>query len=328
MQYVLKYLCLSLAFLLPLTTHADFTGEVFFTKLVTKQEERKIFSEIWTTDIENAKSAHLLYRDEYEIHDYAIQKNGPLLVISAGPLTSDIFLLNRFQLGAGVSNLTKAKFGATAGVDISPNGDVLFSNSIVLFHEIPPIEGLYLIPNEELRKANPNVTLLKQGSIGYIQWSPDGHRFIYRTDKGLFLYNRFTREDSLITKDRLYPAFSPDGKKLAFIYQPILEPGVKIDVISLETLHPQIFPKDHEDHLRLSGLKWPKEKYFVYSVYDKQIKKTQHFVIRIDGGPPVQILKDVEDMFENGIRSFVLGNTTFAVEPMNRLTTLWGKLKQ
>ncbi len=129
LNYVLKYLCLSLAFLLPLTTHADFTGEVFFTKLVTKQEERKIFSEIWITDIENAKSAHLLYRDKYEIHDYAIQNNGPLLVISAGPLTSDIFLLNRFQLGAGAIDLTKAKFGATAGVDISPNGDVLFSKN-------------------------------------------------------------------------------------------------------------------------------------------------------------------------------------------------------
>lgn len=120
----------------------------------------------------------------------------------------------------------------------------------------------------------------------------------------------------------MYPAFSPDGKTLAFIHQPILEP--EIDVISLESMYPQMFPNDpDEDHLRFAGLKWPKEQYLVYRVFNKQIKKTRHYVIRLDGGPPEQISEDMEDMFEKGLGNFEFGNTTFAIEPTNRLTTLW-----
>ena len=323
MKSFIKYLCLCIVFLLPLATHAKFTGEVIFLN------SRNDYNELWITHIENAKNARLLYQHEWEIHNYNVQKDSPLIVISAGPPTSvsDVFLINRNQLGAGARNLTKHKFGATVAVDISSKGDVLFSNASILFHEVPPIEGLYLIPNEELKKLNPRPTLLKQGYIGYVQWSPDGRQFIYRTGNGIFLYNLLTGKDSLITKDKLYPAFSPDGKKLAFIHQPILEPGVEIDVISLEPLQPRLFPNDPEDHLGFSGLKWPMEKYLVYSVYDRQIKKTLHFVIHLDGGPPEQILAGIEDRLGNGLPSYVFGNTTFAVEPTNQLTTVWGKLK-
>jgi Tol biopolymer transport system component len=320
MKSFTKYLCLCLAFLLPFAAHAKFTGEVIF------RYPGNDYNELWITHIENAKNPRLLYKhNEKEfIYSFAIQKDGPLIAISAGPVASNIFLIDRNRLRAGARNLTENRFNTTKRVDISPNGDILFTNTHANpFPEV--ITGLYFMPNDEVKKVKPQATLLKEGSIVFFRWSPDSEQFIYldRFGKGLFLYNLLTGEDTLIANEKMYPVFSPDGKKLAFIYQPKLE----LDVISLETMYPQLLPNDPNGNLRFSGLKWPEEKYLVYRKHDRQTKKTRHFVIRIDGSPPEQILEDMEDMFENGLPGFSLGNTTFAVEPTNRLTTLWGKLK-
>ncbi len=319
MKSFIKCLCLCIVFLLLLAAHADFTGEVFF------QYPGNVYNELWITHIENAKKARLFYQHEWTIHDYAVQKDGPFIVISAGPIDSDLYLINRNQLRKGARNLTENRFNATSYVDISPNGDILFENFIINFFP-DVITGIYLMSNDEIKKVNPQATLLKEGSIDFIRWSPDGEQFIYLTGKGLFLYNLLTGEDSLITKDKMYPAFSPDGKTLAFIHHPILEPGVELDIISLETLHPQLFMIDLENH-RFFGLKWPTEKYLVYGIKDMQTRIRRHFVIHIDSGSPEQILEGMEDMIEKGLAGYVFGNTTFAVEPTNRLTTVWGKLK-
>ena len=334
MKSFIKYLCLCLALLLPFATHArdtaKFTGEIIFP--FPYPDPKKGYNELWITHIENAKNARLLYEHEWEIYDYAVQKDGPLIVISAGPIDSDLYLINRNQLKKGARNLTENRFNATSYVDISPNGDILFGNLEI--NPLPEvIKGLYLMPSDEIKKVKPNTTLLKKGSIDFIRWSPNGYHFLYQTHNGLFLYNLRTGKDSLITKDKMqptlsYPVFSPDGKKLAFIYQPKIEPGVELDVISLETLYPQLLPDDPKGHLRFSSLKWPTEKYFVYRKHDREKKKTKHFVIRADGGgSPEQILEGMEDMFENGLPGFKLGSSTFAVEPTNRLTTVWGKIK-
>lgn len=332
MKSFTKCLCFCLAFLLPLATYAKFTGEAIFR---LPGEERG-YNELWITHIENTKNTRLLYKHEWTIYYYVVQKDSPNIVISAGRGISDLFLINRNQPKAEARNLTKKRFNATSRVDISPNGDILFT--IKQIHIEPEIiEGLYLMPNDEVKKVKPQVILLldrdKEGLINFIRWSPNGYHFLYQTHNGLFLYNLRTGKDSLITKEKMqptlsYPVFSPDGKKLAFIYQPKIEPGVELDVISLETLYPQLLPDDPKGHLRFSSLKWPTEKYFVYRKHDRQKKKTEHFVIRADGGgSPEQILEGMEDMFENGLPGFKLGSSTFAVEPTNRLTTVWGKIK-
>ncbi len=327
MKSFTKCLCFCLAFLLPLATYAKFTGEVFFFNT----DPKKNIYELWITHIENAKNTRLLYKhiEDEDIWSFAIQKDGPLIVISAGPLSSDIYLIDRNRLRAGARNITKNRFNATGHVDISPNGDILFTNAeINAFPEV--VVGLYLMPNDEVRKVKPEATLLKEGSIGFVRWSPDSEQFIYidRFGTGLFLYNLRTGKDSLITKDKMYPTFSPDGKKLAFIYQPKIEPGVELEVISLETLYPELLPDNPNGNLRFGSPKWPTKSYLVYSKHNRQKKKTEHFVIRADGGgSPEQILEGMEDMFENGLPSFYLGNSTFAVEPTNRLTTVWGNLK-
>ncbi len=323
--------------LLPFATHArntaEFAGEVIFKN----RGKEELYNELWITHIEDPGNARLLYKhnEGERIIKYAIQKDGPNIAISAGRIPYDIFLINRNQLSKGARNLTNKRFNDIWSVDISSNGDILFRNS----HPVPfpeVIVGLYLMPNDEVKKVKPQATLLKEGSINFVRWSPDNEHFIYldRFATGLYLYNLRTGEDTLITKDNvqstlLYPAFSPDGKKLAFIYQPKIEPGFELDVISLETLYPQLLPNDPNGDLRFSRIKWPAEKYLVYSKHDSQRQSTKatHFVIRIDGGPPEQILEGMEKMFENGLPVFKLGNTTFAVEPTNRLTTVWGKLK-
>ena len=328
MKSFIRHLCLCLAFLLPLATYAKFTGEAIF------RLPGEGYNELWITHIENTKNTRLLYEHEWTIYYYVVQKDSPNIVISAGRGISDLFLINRNQLKAKARNLTKNRFNATRGVDISPNGDILFTNSpLNAFIEVDV--GLYLMPSDEVKKVKPQATLLKEGSIDFFRWSPDSEQFIYidRFGTGLFLYNLRTGKDSLITKDKMqptysYPVFSPDGKKLAFIYQPKIEPGFELDVISLETLYPELLPDDPGGNLRFSSLKWPTENYFVYRKHNRQKKKTEHFVIRADGGgSPEQILKGMEDMFENGLRGFDLGSSTFAVEPTNRLTTVWGKIK-
>ena len=114
MKSFTKYLCLCLTFLLPLAAHAKFAGEVIF--LYPGND----YNELWITYIENTKNARLLYKhdedkaiDHETIYDHAIQKDGPLIAISAGPLISDIYLIDRNRLRAGARNLTKKKFNAT-----------------------------------------------------------------------------------------------------------------------------------------------------------------------------------------------------------------------
>ena len=324
MEYFSKYFLLCFAFLITLTAYSDYTGEVFYVSPGNEND----YNELWTTSIENAKRTRLLYNHNKgeTIFHYALQKDGPYIVISAGPLTSDLYLIDRSRLAVKARDLTKKRFNATGRVDISRNGDILFTNSqINPFPDVP--EGVYLIPRDEIKKGTPQAKLLKEGSPDFLRWSPDGEQFSYRTFKGgLLIHNIFTREDTLITKDKMYPAFSPDGKTLAFFHQPKLEPGVELKVISLDTLHPDLFPNNPDSHV-FFGLKWPEKNYLVYGIYYKQTWKREHFIIHLEKGSPEQILEDMENMFEKGLRGFSLGSTKLAVEPKNRLTTVWGELK-
>ena len=328
MNYFIRHFCICLVFLFPFTIHAKFTGEFIFFY------PGKNLPELWITHFGNVKNTRLLYRhtEDENIWDISFQKDGSLIAISAGHLASDIYLIDRNRLRDGARNLTENRFNATGRVDISPNGDILFTNTdIFAFPDVPV--GLYFITHDEVKKVKPQATLLKEGQIDFVRWSPDGDQFYYYSqegfflEKGLFLYNLLTAEESLITKDRMSPAFSPDGKRLAFIFQPTLNLSVEIDVISLESMYPQLFPHDPEDNLRFHSLKWPSKNYLAYTLYDRKKKHTKHFVIRINDGHPKQILEEMEDMFENGLQGFYLGNATYSVEPSNRLTTVWGKIK-
>ena len=176
MKSFTKYLCLCLALLLPFTTHAKFTGEVIFRH----PGKEKRYNEIWITHIENTKNPRLLYEHEWTIYSSSVQKDGPLIAISAGIIDSDIFLIDRNRLRTGARNLTKNRFNTTKRVDISPNGDILFTNTHARpFPEV--ITGLYLMPSDEVKKVKPQATLLKEGSIVFFRWSPDSKKFIKRS---------------------------------------------------------------------------------------------------------------------------------------------------
>ena len=147
---------LLLPFATPARNTAEFAGEVIFKN--RGKEER--YNEIWITYIENPKNARLLYehneKDKHNkqetIHNYAVQKDGPLIAFSEWSSDSDIYLINRNQLRKGARNLTQNRFNYIRSVDISTNGDILFTNS----HSNPfpeVIRGLYLIPSDEVKKG-------------------------------------------------------------------------------------------------------------------------------------------------------------------------------
>ena len=79
------------------------------------------------------------------IYSFAIQKDSPIIAISAGLIASNIFLIDRNRLRAGARNLTENRFNTTKRVGISYNGDILFTNTHANpFPEV--IEGLYFMP--------------------------------------------------------------------------------------------------------------------------------------------------------------------------------------
>ena len=71
-------------------------------------------------------------------------------------------------------------------------------------------------------------------------------------------------------------------------------------------------------------LTWsPDGQYIVYTLSGRNLTYF-NFAVPIAGGPHERIL----EMYAGGVPLFEWTHTAYAVEPVNRLTTLWGKLKQ
>ena len=179
-------------------------------------------------------------------------------------------------------------------------------------------------------KPSPIVTRIKAADIQSTVWLPNGDQLAYDATFGdVFHLNIATGEEFRVSGGGNYPAISPDGKKIAIVFK-AWHFTDEIRVISLETLRPLKIIKDFVPHTTFNDLKWsPDGKYIVYSVFGRSLfkKGTIHhnIAVPLDGGPPERIL----DMFEHGVAKFDWASTAgYAVEPTNRLTTLWGKLKQ
>ncbi|RKU15952.1 hypothetical protein C6501_05845 [Candidatus Poribacteria bacterium] len=325
MKCVLKCVCLCLIIFFPLKTQAELTGKVIF-RYPGKGNE------LWVSDVNDISNARLLFRfEEYIIQYLSVQKDGPFIAVvaidvPAKSVYDEVFLVNTNRLDAGARNLTDEQFQKISDVAISQNGDILFTNAA----RTDDKHGLYLIPKSEMYKPSPKITHLKTVDVHNAVWLPSGDQLAYAGTFGdVFLINIATREEFRVSRGGKYPAISPDGKKIAIAYKG-QDFTKEIRVISLETLRPLKIIKDFVPHTTFGDLKWsPDGKYLVYTVFGsclfKKCNTYHNIAIPLDGGPPERIL----DMFEHGVKMFDWVSTEgYAVEPTNRLTTLWGKLKK
>ncbi len=318
MKSFLKYLCLYLVFLLPLTTQAEPTGTVIF------QYPENDHNELWITNLEDTTKARLIYRHTDTIWESAAQKDGPLVVFVSEsdtddhpPIATDLYLFNRKHPDVKARNLTQHRFDEVVYVDISEAGDVIFTNWII--DPPPPArDGIYLIPHQELEKPFPNAIPLVEGSGTRVVWSPASKMIAYdhnsTTHRGIYTFDLKKPKLSKIDPFGKIPTFSPDGKKLAFydsglIYVALLADPDNQDIIVCEGRS-------------VRNIKWsPDGQYIVYTTFQKT------FAAPVKGGAHIQIF----EQFDRGVhfdwvnRRYSKG---YPVEPKDKLTTLWGKLKQ
>ena len=325
MKPVFKFLYLCLTFLLPFTTtQAKLTGEVIFAPPIDA------FNELWVTDVEKARDDRPFFKLERSPEGLAVQTNGNLVVVTTWHdqlmFGNDIYLFDKEADFPKARDLTRQQFSLIWSLDISQNGDIVFT------HERTgpaPATGIYLIPKHELKKLRPKVHLVKEGEAYTVEWSLNGKQIVYGTSDGIFVFNILTHEVLQITGDGFNPAFSPDGRHIAFARTTFAHGGwastYKIRIVSfigppnLKTIETQ------EAEAGTFNLKWsPDGQYVVYTIQVDGVYC--NFAAPINGGPHEEFL----DEHEKGVWLFDWTQTDveYAVEPTNRLTTLWGKLKQ
>ena len=316
----MKYVFICLAIFFPFaTTQAKLTGEIIFRPPINE------FNELWVTNVEKAREDRPFFNLGYSPEGLAVQTNGNLVVTTTSHdqlmFGNDIYLFDKKADFPKVRDLTRQQFSLIWGLDISQNGDIVFT------HEQTgpaPATGIYLIPKHELKKSRPKVHLVKEGEAYTVEWSSSGKHIVYDTSDGVCIFNILTQEVLQISRDSAYPAFSPDGRYLAFTHKRWAN-TYKISIVSL-TGRPNLKTiETQEAEPGYFNLKWsPDGQYVVYAIKADGVYR--NFAAPINGGPHEEFL----DAYKKGVWLFDWTQTdvTYAVEPTNKLTTLWGKLKQ
>ena len=307
---------------LSLAARAEPEGEIIFRHPLD-------FFELWTGNVQEGHRARRVFRRELLIIELSIQKDDPYLVAVAERfiddelhLVIDAYLLDRKNWFIKEKNLTRGLFDEILDASISEKGDIVFTNRL-FNHQWAPARGIYLIPNREIKKAHPQAELLKEVEAHYVDWAPNGREIAFDTADGIFFIDSFTTKVSQIIKDGYRPVFSPDGKHLAFLTG---TKPTKLGILSLANLNLK--------HIEIEGgvspiyLTWsPDGRYIVYTLAGPN-RTSKNFAVPIAGGRPERIL----EMYAGGVPLFEWTHTakavTHAVKPENKLTTLWGKLKQ
>lgn len=317
----LLYCCF--ACLLPLAAHAKPTGEIIFSPSAD-------FFGLWIGNVQDRQDARSVFRQKLLIIELSIQKDDRYLVAVAERfveddlhLVIDAYLLNRKNWFTKEKNLTRGLFGEVLDAAISEKGDIVFTNRSFRVQGAVPRQasGIHLIPNSEIRKPIPQAKLLKEVEAHYIDWAPNGKEIAFDTADGIFLMDRLTLKISHIIKDGYRPVFSPDGKRLAFLTR---TKPTRLSILSLT------IPQNLKHIADVSPLyfTWsPDGRYIVYTLAAPNLTR-KNYAVPVAGGPPERIL----EMYDRGVRLFEwthgAKSGAHAVEPTNKLTTLWGKLKQ
>ena len=321
MKYLIRCLLLCLGILLPLTTtQAELHEEVIFLPHLDKGHD-----ELWITDVRNTRHARKIYTHPQYIYELAVQPDGDYVVFVSDPpvdfFAADAYLIDRRHIREAARNLTKLRFDTIWDIDISHNGDIAFTNYDTGLH--PDMKyGVYLIRSQELKKGTPKAELLVERESFHVRWSPDGNYITFGSWNEVYIHDVKTGVTSGIDIG-WDPVFSPDGNRLAFFLK-VLGRTVAISVISI---HPRkrllktIALDVEEAEEYISNLDWtPDGESLVYTVFGAP-RRT--YVVPLDGSPREEIL-----IFPNGgVKRFDWTRAAYAVEPTQKLTTLWGALK-
>ena len=324
MKYILKFLWFCLVvFFLPLTaTQAKLTGEVIFL------HPRSGLTELWISNVENTRNARQIFKHTPGVEELAVQSEGRYIVfvsqIEEAFFAFDAYVIDRNKFPLNAHNFTQQRFDTIWDIDISHKGDVVFTNYDT-GREPDMKYGVYLIPREELEIGFPNAELIFEKEAVEVTWAPDGVHIAFEVlGGGIYLYNTVYRGGaSIIDRHAHNPEFSPEGNRLALVHN-VLGKGAAISVISLPQPRRHLKTLAIDADVSLIDFKWvPNGQAIIYTVYGPDLSY-HNYVAPLDGGPHEEILK----IGDAGVPMFDWTNIAYAVEPTNRLTTLWGKLKQ
>ncbi len=358
MKNLLEYLCICLI-LLPLGTGAEIIGEVVFRHPDNSNE-------LWITDLADADTARLLYQQTHPIRDFSVQKNGRYIATiteysEAAPY--DIYLIDTDNIDQAERMMTHRRFNKILDVDLSQSPHLLFTNFLPIRGDKskvdifgPAMSGIYLISKKEIVDPtlstpppvppnlrdilpprgvlSPRVSVIKGVEAQHVALSPDNKYLAYDTPGGVYLLKFAIGQVLRVSIGGSMPIFSPDGTKLAVVYRrgTIFGFVYDLDIYSVPSLHLLKTVKNFNSHFDFLDVKWsPDGKYIVYTTYSRSLpgqdRSYHHYAIPYDGGEQFKIL---EGIFENGVPMFdwVTSEVPYTVEPQNRLTTLWGRLKQ
>ena len=319
MKYHIRRLLLCIGILLPLiTTQAERHEEVIFVPYLDQDPD-----ELWITDARNTRHARKIYTHPQYIDNLAVQPDGDYVVFVAETPVNffafDAYLIDKRHIPEVARDLTKLRFDEIVGIDISHNGDVVFTNSPTALHPDMDLKyGVYLIRSQDLKKRTPKAELLVERESYHVKWSPDGKHIAFESWNEIYLHNVKTGVTSGIDIGRA-PVFSPDGNRLAFFHE-VFGRRVAISVISIHPRqHVKTIALDEEDYVY--NLDWtPDGESLVYTVFSFPHRT---YVVPLDGSPREEIL-----IFpDGGVRRFDWTRAAYAVEPTQKLTTLWGALK-
>ncbi len=306
---------------LSLTTHAKPTGEIIFSHPVDRLG-------LWIGNVNSKRTSQKISDVPLLISQLSIQEEDRYIIAVADRVIvnepeyfADLYLIDRKHWKE--KNLTQRQYNEILCADISRNGDVVFTNDHFSHKAERAVEGLYLLQKHEIEKRRPQAELLiPRWGGGDVDWAPNGREIAFSTSDGIFLIDVLTRKISHIVKNGKGAAFSPNGRHLAF--RTFTIPS-KLGILSFTDPH-TITYIEVEDGTYPRDLTWsPDGQYIVYTLFDAFVNtRYANFAVPVAGGPSERILEE----YDGGVSPFAWTNVSYAVEPANRLTTLWGKLKQ
>lgn len=312
----LAVLCFCLFLIAPIL-HAAPAGEIIFVHPIK-------WGEVWIANLDGTNARRLFNRTFEEIHSLSVQEGDRYLLIAAEELqTMDIYRIDLRKRKAG-KNLTLGRFNWIDSADISRTGDVVFNGN----------GDLHLIKAHQVEKPVPKIEKLPFQGVSSVCWHPKEQRIVFQDSKSnLIQLDLVTNASWKITADAAEPAFSPNGKQIAFSASVVRKGNLWTEGIAVTSPHPNAaveMLRVRKDYLYSHPAWSPDGQYIAYASYThvdiqniEQLRAKGNFIVPVAGGEPEPILRAIKAL----VWLFDWSHKTYPVEPADSFVTAWGKLK-